>query len=310
MRRVSWWVCVTALVAVAVPIAARLTGFEAGFLALLVGFMPWVTLACAVPLGLALLARSRVLVAVALVLSAVCVWFQVPLFTGGGDGATVLTVASVNMTLGGADADAVVALVRDHQVDVLSVQELSPQALGALADAGLDAELPFHAAFAEPGVPGTGLWSRYPIAGERDLPGFTAHAIRASVEAPSGAVTVFAVHPQAPGKHNHRNWAADLNLLTDALAAETGPVYVAGDFNTTRDHAAFRGIEGLGYGDAANQAGSGFAPTFPENRELWPLVAIDHVLTRDTGTTALRTQTVNIPKSDHRALVVAYGTAP
>ena len=114
MRRLTWWLGVAALVGVAVPVAARLTGIEAGPLALLVAFMPWVTLACAVPLVLALLARSRVLVAVAAVLTALCVWFQVPLFTGGSDGDTTLTVASVNMTLGAADADAVVKLVRDH----------------------------------------------------------------------------------------------------------------------------------------------------------------------------------------------------
>ena len=296
-----------ALVGVAVPVAARLTGIEAGPLALLVAFMPWVTLACAIPLVLALAARSRVLVAGAAVLTALCVWFQVPLFTGGAGGEPELTVATVNMTLGAADADAVVKLVRAHDVDVLSVQELTAEAVAALEDAGLSSELPFNAAFPEPGVPGTGLWSRYPLSEPADLAGFTAHAVRAIVKAPGGDITVFAVHPQAPGKHNHKNWSADLSALNDVLAAQTGPVLVAGDFNTTRDQAGFRAIEGLGYGDAADQAGSGFAPTFPENRELWPLVAIDHVLERDTGLVGLRTQTVIIARSDHRALVVEYG---
>ena len=192
----------------------------------------------------------------------------------------------------------------------MSVQELTAEALAALAEAGLDAELPFNEAFAEPGVPGTGMWSRYPLSEQEDVAGFTAHAVRAIVDAPGGDVTVFAVHPQAPGTRNHRNWTADLGALNDVLAAQTGPVLVAGDFNTTRDQAGFRAIEALGYGDAADQAGSGFAPTFPENRELWPLVAIDHVLERDTGLVALRTQTVIIPQSDHRALVVEYGAAP
>jgi len=309
MRRVTWWLCVASLVLVAVPVVTRLTGFETGPFALLVAFMPWVTLVCVVPLALALFARSRVLVACAAALTVLCVWFQLPLFTGGGDGEAKLTVASVNMTLGEADPDAVVALVQDNGVDLLSVQELTPQALAALADAGLDSELPYSEAIAEPGVPGTGLWSRYPISDPQDVPGFTAHTVQATVGAPGGKLTFLAIHPQAPGKHNHRNWAADLAALNDLLAHTAGPVVVAGDFNTTRDHAGFRDIEALGYRDAADQAGSGFAPTFPENRELWPLLVIDHVLERDSGLTALRTWTAIIPRADHRALIVAYGSA-
>lgn len=310
MRRVAWWLALLSLIPIALVVGARATGVENGPLALLVAFTPWMTLACIVPLVLALLARGWWLVGLAAALAAVCIAWQVPLFTGGSGAEPSLTVASVNMTLGGADADAVVALVRDNKVDVLVLSELTPDAVDHLTSAGLARDLRYHEAFPEPGVPGTGLWSRYPLTHASDVPGFTAHAVEAVVASPGGPITVFAVHPQAPGKHNHLNWTADLSRLHDVLATVDGPVLVAGDFNTTRDHAGFRAIEGLGYADAADQAGSGFAPTFPENRELFALVAIDHVVERDAALVAVRTQTVVLSNADHRALVAFYAATP
>lgn len=302
-----WWLALLALIPIAVIAAARLTGVETGPLALLVAFMPWLTVACLVPLVLALLARGWVLAGIAGALFALCAYWMAPLYIGGGGGGEpAVTVATVNMTVGGADADAVVGMVREHSVDVLAIVELTPAGAAALAKAGLDAELPFSEVLAEPGVPGTGLWSRLPLANATDVPGFFSHAISATIQAPEGDVTVLAVHPQAPGKYNHDNWAADLDLLRDVLADLDGPVIVAGDFNTTRDQAGFRDIEALGYVDAADRIDAGFRPTFPENRELFPLVAIDHVMTRDVALRPATFDLVTIPHADHRALVVGY----
>ena len=37
----------------------------------------------------------------------------------------------------------------------------------------------------------------------------------------------------------------------------------------------------VGFRDAADQAGAGFQPTFPNRRRGRPIVAIDHVIVRD-----------------------------
>lgn len=298
------------LAALAVPVFARATGIEAGPLALLVSFMPWVTLASLIPVLLALAARAWVLAAVAGVVALVCVAWQVPLFTGGGAGDATLTVATVNLRFGEADADAVVALVADNDVDILAVSELTPEAESALREAGLMKELRHYVSRAEDGFSGTGLWARYPVSGVSHLAGFLSQNFSATVALPAGPVTVFAVHPRAPRGVEHSVWEAELKELHSVLAETEGPVIVAGDFNTTRDHAGFRAIEALGYVDAADQAGTGLAPTFPVGRGLFPPIAIDHVLERETGLAALETRTVVIPKADHKALVVAYGTRP
>ena len=310
LRRIAWWVALLAIVALAIPIASRATGLEQGPLALLVAFMPWVTVACLVPLALALLARAWILSGIAAAFLALCVFWISPLYIGGGGGGEpVVTVATVNMTIGGADADAVVAMVREQNVDVLAVAELTPGAASALVDAGLDEELPYSEVLAEPGVPGSGLWSRFELTEAVDVRGFFSHTISATITGPVGDFTVFAVHPQAPGKYNHDNWAADVRLLHDVLAEVDGPVIVAGDFNTTRDQMGFRDIEALGYVDAADRIDAGFQPTFPENRQPCLLVAIDHVMTRDVPLRPATFHTLVIPGADHRALIVGYAAS-
>lgn len=294
------------VIPVAVAVITRATGFEAGPFAILVSLMPWVALTSLVPLALALVARGWVLAGIAGALAAVCVAWQVPIFVGGGGGEPVLVIASVNMQFGEGDAESIVALVEQHDVDVLSVQELTPEGAQRLADAGLDAALPFSEVLAEPGVTGTGLWSRLPLTEPRSLEGFFSREIAATIDGPEGQFTMLAVHPRAPGMPGHGLWEEELALLGDELAQIDGPVIAAGDFNTTRDHAGFRHIESLGYEDAVDQAGTGFAPTFPVGRELFPFVVIDHVLERDTGLTAVSTITVEIPGADHKALVATY----
>lgn len=294
------------LLGLLIPVMARLLGWEAGPLALVVSFMPWVTLAAVLPVVVLVLARSWVLAVAAVGVLALCIAWQLPLFTGGGNGETVLTVASVNMKFGEADAVAIVSLVEQQGVDILSVSEITPEAQAALAAAGLEELMPYSEVAAEPGITGTGLWSRLPISEPYELDGFLSRQIGATVEGPNGSFTMLAVHPRAPGSRNHDDWAAELETLKVALADVSGPVVVAGDFNTTRDHRVFRDIEALGYDNAADEAGSGFAPTFRQGNEMPPLVVIDHVLERHTGMSASRTQTVVIPGGDHRALVVTY----
>ncbi|WP_061963499.1 endonuclease/exonuclease/phosphatase family protein [Demequina aurantiaca] len=318
--RRAWFVLAAlALIAVLVPVLARLFGIETGPLAILVALMPWVTVACVVPVVLALVARAWWLVAASAAVLVLCLIWAVPMFTaqhalGGG----VVRVATINLTFGQADVDAVVELVRDHEVNILAAQEVTPEAVEALRAAGLDDLLPYSEVAAEPGVTGTGLWSRSPLSKATTLDtsdeveklgGYVSQAVKADVDVAGQQLTVFAIHPAAPGLTAHASWDADLSRLTDVLAGQSGPTLVLGDFNTTRDHRAFREIQALGYADAADQAGAGFLPTFPEGRGPWPFVAIDHALVGHVDFVATSVSTASIPGADHRMLLVTYGAA-
>lgn len=315
-RRALTIVAALALAAVLVPVVARLFGWEAGPLAFVVALMPWVTLAGVVPILLALAARSWVLLAASVAVTVLGVGWAVPMFSSqqalGGE---ALTVATINLTFGGADANAVVRLVERNQVDVLAAQEVTPESAEALSLAGLDDLLPYSQVAAEPGITGTALWSSTPLtdaesldgfAGAKSIDGYASRAVRGDIKASGKSLTVLAVHPNAPGPITHAGWDASMMHLTELLKAQSEPMLVLGDFNTTRDHQVFRDIESLGFIDAADQAGAGFVPTFPEGRSAWPFVAIDHVLVGNIDLVATSVSTATVPGADHRMLLVTY----
>ncbi|MFN3866822.1 MAG: endonuclease/exonuclease/phosphatase family protein, partial [Demequina sp.] len=307
-RRVTRAGAAVALAAVAVPVVARATGFEAGPVAILVALMPWVTVAALLTVLLAGLARAPWVLGASAAVAALCVAWQVPLFVAepspqDGD---QLTVASVNMTFGGADAEEVVHLVREHQVDVLAVQELTPEAVRALGAAGLDDLLPHSEVHAEPGFTGGAVWSRLPLTGGRAYDGLTSTTVLVEVEAAFGPLAVVAPHPAAPGPVDHEGWSRDLRALGGIVDGIDGPLLVLGDLNATRDHRAYRDLEHAGLVNAATQAGAGLKPTFPEGRLPIPVVAIDHAMVRDAPLIAVQVHAVPVAGADHRALVATY----
>jgi endonuclease/exonuclease/phosphatase (EEP) superfamily protein YafD len=110
-----------------------------------------------------------------------------------------------------------------------------------------------------------------------------------------------------PAHGDAAGWSADLTAVRTAAVTAPTPVVVAGDLAATRDHLPLRDLDGRGFRDAATQARSGWQPTWPLHRDVLgvgvpPLTAPDHVLVGD-GLTAARTETVDLPGSDHRALL-------
>lgn|GEM_PF-1245105 len=307
MRRVLWWLALLTFVPIALVVIARAFRLEAGPLVFVVALMPWVTIGCLIPFILACFARSLPIALATALVSALCAWWMLPLYISDPATNTELTVGTVNATYGEADAAEIVSMVRSEKIDILAIQELTPEAVQALKDAGLDQELSSSYVRPAEGFNGIGVWSRYPMDGA-PLDGMTANAIQAAIELPDDyVIKLFAVHPAAPGRWEHEAWADDFNRLNFVLSKAIGPTMVLGDFNATRDNAPMRSIDGLGYVDAPDQAGAGFIPTFPENRLPMPLVAIDHSLVRDSDLTANAVRSISITGADHRALVVEYG---
>lgn len=130
-----------------------------------------------------------------------------------------------------------------------------------------------------------------------------------TVGTPDETITLIAVHPHPPTS-DARPWRADHAVVRRAAAAADGPVVIAGDFNATVDHEPMRELQGRGFVDAAEQAKSGWQPTWPAADEMSLLgipvpsiLAIDHVLLTDE-LVASDTESVTIQGTDHRALLV------
>jgi endonuclease/exonuclease/phosphatase (EEP) superfamily protein YafD len=309
-----WWRTSTTILAGVlvgggvVAALARLLSIEAGPLAVVVAFIPWFTALAVATLLLAIGARARIpMIGAALLLAVNLAWLS-PLFVGGASGEPQLTVMTLNASYGDADPAQVLELVNDLDVDILTIQELTPRLAESLAQVGLNDTLPFSVVQDERGHGGIGLWSRAPMTNGIALDDLDVWAIRADVDTARGPVTVFAVHPARPRVSEHARWSSDLAILTQMIDSTPGAVLVAGDFNTTRDHASFRKLERLGFADESDQAAAGIQFTFPQGLTIPPLFAIDHVLTRDVPWVAVQVATIAVTGTDHRALVVGYAS--
>jgi endonuclease/exonuclease/phosphatase family metal-dependent hydrolase len=224
--------------------------------------------------------------------------------SGTGSAATTLRLRlfTLNARGGAADPAAILRIVRQHDVDVLAVQELTPPMVTRLAAAGLTRAFPFSHLDPRPGGRGAGLWARWPLTPLPPVPGLAWAAPRARLDPPGGLpVTLTAVHPVSPvqGRRAGR-WRRELAMIQQALAAVDEPQVVAGDFNATRDHRPFRELLAAGFADCADSSQNRSWPGF-----TWPslpVMRLDHVLVSRTATVPMA-RTIRVPRTDHHGVL-------
>jgi endonuclease/exonuclease/phosphatase (EEP) superfamily protein YafD len=289
--------------------AMRLLGLERGYpLVPIVAFTPYVPLVGIVIAIAAALLRRLPAIAAAFLLTAILAVVVLPRALPGqaaerSDG-PALEVLTANLKFGNGDTEEVVELVRDEEVDVLSVQELTARALEQLEAAGLD-ELLSHRALAPASrASGSALYAAHPLRQVELGIGSGGFAMpEATLVVPDGPhVRVMAVHPPPPmGSSQVADWERDLSALPRAEPDGTIRV-LAGDFNATLDHAELRDLVDSGYSDAADAVGSGLVPTWPRPVHA-PPVTIDHVLV-DERVYVEDVSVHDLAGSDHRMVLV------
>jgi endonuclease/exonuclease/phosphatase (EEP) superfamily protein YafD len=215
-------------------------------------------------------------------------------------------VMSVNMLLGRADAVDVAAAVRDNRIDVLSLQELTPEAVVALDRAGLRALLPHRVFQAESGPAGSGIASRHPLTGRALTPPSTMREPGALVDLPGKQdIEVIAVHTMPPVvSAGPEAWQRELAGLPNRDISGP-PRVLAGDFNATLDHVGLRRLLSNGYVDAADEVGAGLTPTWPSGKFWPPPVTIDHVLV-DNRCPVDTYGVLPIAGTDHLAVITKF----
>lgn len=268
-------------------------------------------------LVLAAMRRKRVLSIAAAVILVGALVVQAPWYYFGRPtdvGAhTDIRLLSSNLRKGRADTTAFVDLAKKG-ADVITVSELTPEAVEHFSQAGINQDFPYSVLAPGPGAQGIGLWSRYPIVRQppSGRPNMTVISARMRVPGVRFDPLVASVHiisPTAGDEDAFDSWREGIANTNSALtgfaaAAEPAAILIGGDFNSTPDMRQFRDLLTNGYGDAVNQTGAGFAPTFPSNLGwIPPFIVIDHVLTR--GASASSIETVKIPGSDHRSLLAS-----
>ena len=232
-------------------------------------------------------------------------WWLAPLYTGPdpppASDSPHLVVMTANLRLGQADAPSLVSAATSAHVEILALEEVTPEALTRLRAAGLFELLPYDAGQPAPSSGGTMIFGRQPMTDLQRVP-----LAFGSWTARTEGLTVMVVHPATPVTPTQ--WRED-HLTLDAQAGARHPDLLMGDFNATLDHAPMRRLSTLGLRSAAELANQGWQPTWPSNglfRVLGvpfpPFAQIDHVFV-GPRLAALSSRTVSIPGTDHRALV-------
>jgi endonuclease/exonuclease/phosphatase (EEP) superfamily protein YafD len=321
-RRLLLSLVVVALLAPAVMITAtRILEPTGGRWVRLVSFTPYavvlytlalLVLLIALATGRGLLRRASAGVSALIVpLLALHLWWasgpyvgQAAAAAGSGESFTVL---SSNLSFGDADAARVVEVALANDADILVLTEITPTALRELNRSGLDQAFPHAEGEAVEGVDGTMVFSSHKITRVEALD-TTLRGFAMTVAVGDADIELLAVHPQPP-TGDADGWRADHAAVRRAAASASGPTVIAGDLNATLDHRPMRELEGRGFADAAEQANSGWQPTWPASGEMSVLgvpvpsmLAIDHVLLTEE-LVATHTRSVTIPDTDHRALL-------
>ncbi|MEU1177400.1 endonuclease/exonuclease/phosphatase family protein [Streptomyces sp. NPDC005820] len=273
--------------------------------------LPW--FGVFVPVLLAGALRRRSASAVAALLLPVTVWLS--LFGGllgdrsrpGGD----LTVASHNVRADNPDPAGTARDLAASGVDVLALEELTPQARGTY-EKGLAKAYPYHT------VLGTvGLWSRLPLSDTRpvdigtdagplgdakpaDVKLSYNRALRTTVATDRGPLAVYVAHLGSVRVLPRTGFWTDsrdrgTKALGKAIAAEPNKrVVLLGDLNGTLDDRAFDGLTAQ-LRSAQAAAGAGFGFTWPAG---FPMERIDEILVR--GVTPKSAWVLPATGSDHR----------
>jgi endonuclease/exonuclease/phosphatase family metal-dependent hydrolase len=194
-------------------------------------------------------------------------------------------------------------LVRAKAVDVLTLPELDQPMLTRLDEAGMAELLPNRVVDPRPGAEGSGIASRYPLRTIVLIAESTLSQPSAVVDLPGrDDFEIVAVHVQAAIHGNANTWRRELTSLPPPNPARIR--VLAGDFNATFDHGAFRTILDPGYVDAAEQTGDGLIPTWSALPSGPPLT-IDHILV--AARVAISSYSVlTLPGSDHNAILTEF----
>jgi endonuclease/exonuclease/phosphatase (EEP) superfamily protein YafD len=166
--------------------------------------------------------------------------------------------------------------IRAESPDLVFLQELNPR-MAADLSVQLQDDYPYHVLLPEEGVTGLGVFSRFPLADEGEIPdpAWEHGAQVMTMRLEGRTVLLLNVHalsswtPFGPVAYttedfeeSYRLRQTQVGLWLDRINEHDGPVIIAGDFNFTDQNAAYQQMAAR-LEDSHRQVGWGLGHTFP-----------------------------------------------
>lgn len=301
--------CAALFVVLHVTVGERLS-----LIAFLNNFMPLLILP-ALPLALVcLLFRRWGLLLTLLPAAAMFAWsyggYFMPNRVHASGETTSLTLLTFNLHAGRTRLQPLVNLIRDADADVVTLQELSPDAARVFADELAD-RYPYRALHPDrrSAVYGQGVLSKFPIGEDTYWQSGLGHQ-RITLDVGGRRVVLYNVHPYNPFVFTDEGMAFDpqrrARAVEDILqhaSADAGPLILAGDFNMTDQTGVYQQVASR-YRDTFREVGWGLGLTFPNNTALPSLARIDYVFHDDTVQSVAARAWPTSGGSDHRPVWV------
>ncbi|WP_309484219.1 endonuclease/exonuclease/phosphatase family protein [Streptomyces himalayensis] len=315
-RRLGAWLAGLLLLGVSVVVGCRIADTDGiSPVPQLLAFLPWLLAPTGAALLFAALARWRTGLVWGVVALGALAWFIEPYgqaTQARGTPVAELRVMTSNVEFGQA-TPSLIAAVKRERPDVVFVEECDHGCSSALTEefgddgAPSDAleatgDYPYRRAVEGYGSEGSVILSRYPLASAGGVPG-TMGMPGAVADVKGHPVRLQLAHPMPPLPRQVGTWRRELGALRD-FAAESrgGATILAGDFNASQDHAAFRRILDTGLRDSARLAGASRTPTWPARTSPRFGVQIDHVLVSEEFSVR-SVRFLDLAATDHRAVL-------
>ncbi|MGW7515046.1 endonuclease/exonuclease/phosphatase family protein [Streptomyces sp. NPDC054796] len=308
LRRPLAWFATLLLTALSVLLAIRASDGDGPTpVPQLLAFLPWFLAPGWLALLCAILARRVLLSLWAVIVLVATGWFTLPYgpdapaASGESPAKARFRVLSANLQFGGATEPLLDTVLTEHP-QFVSVQECDTRCADALRTEEVRKAYPYRVIVPGRTSEGSALLSVYPLRGESSVD--SRMAMPGAVADVHGRSVRFQVaHPMPPKPDSMVSWREELGRLREYAEAHADePTIVAGDFNASQDHAAFRDLLDTGLQDAARQTGLSRTPTWPRPAAP-PLGAqIDHILLGER-LVATETRFLDFPGTDHRALI-------
>ncbi|AOR33171.1 hypothetical protein BFF78_20765 [Streptomyces fodineus] len=303
--RLGVWCAGLLLAGVGVVVGCRVAGTDGVTpVPQLLAFLPWLLVPTGFALLCALLTRWWPGLVCGVAVLGLLAWYREPygrVSEPPGPPLATLRVLTANVEFG-RGTPALVPRIRDRRPDLVFVEECEYTCQATL-EADFATAYPYRQAVRAAGSHGSLILSRFPlrptagVRGTMGMPGAVAD-IRGQ------AVRLQLAHPMPPLPNQVGLWRRELGRLRAfAAAGPRTPTILAGDFNATQDHAAFRRILDAGLTDAARLAGQDRAASWPARTASVIGAQIDHVLL-SPDFTATGARFLRVAGTDHRALVV------